>query len=273
MKFIRLYIFILLTLVAYSGNSQCLDVSHQIGSLQVGETIVTVTSENYVFSQPTIYCDTQLPYWIGINNSFQSGSGSYTFQFIPPIEIAYLDLYAVNNSTSLQIKEEIEVLVNSLHYSFDANLESQNDCDELIQITSEGNLSCSDTSGEGCGALNIPVVGTIESLTVMNHNIAGASGGSFFQLRICESLNVISPKQSFLKVHPNPVIGSNIYFSHNLENASVTIHNITGQELLRINGFSGNQIQIDKLGLRTGVYFLQTLDSGNEKAAIRIMIP
>lgn len=69
-------------------------------------------------------------------------------------------------------------------------------------------------------------------------------------------------KNITISIHPNPVSTStNIHFSKSVQNATLKITNVKGQEIKTISSVFGNSIEMDRENLSNGIYIIQLIQN------------
>ena len=142
-----------ITIACIDSNAQCTtQVTHTSGTTTIGCTDVTVTQSGTV-DVNSVYCASTFPYFIGYNYGTQSGTGSYTFTFSPPISSATLNVSGLSESGL--IYEEVHLYVNGAHYAI-PSAGTSNGCDAMAVLTANGDIgACSQcgVSGWACADL------------------------------------------------------------------------------------------------------------------------
>jgi len=87
------------------------------------------------------------------------------------------------------------------------------------------------------------------------------------------SINSQQDIKNYLNVFPNPFsVSTTMLLSKPLQNASLTMYNILGDEVKHMQNLNGSEIQITRDGLKNGLYFYNLIDSkglvGNGKLII-----
>jgi hypothetical protein len=182
---LRVYVFILSFIQLNQSYSQCSNiVTHYNGNDTINGVAITVSSSGTVDTN-TVYCPgITEPYFIGYNyTTNSSSSGSYTFDFSPPINLATLSFSGI--SIGPGYKEIVVLYVNGSHYEIPSAGVS-NGCDQLAVLTPFGNIeACPGCAGSGWSETTI--IGPISSLTVLDSAILGGGYGAIFSLSICNS--------------------------------------------------------------------------------------
>lgn len=151
-------------------------ISHTSGTVSVGCTSVTVTSDGSVGSLG--YC-TEIPYWIG---AF-SISGSYTFTFSPPVFGVTLGLTAINNQPGSPLaEEEVRIEINGIPYPITMP-GTPGECFTPAIITPTGAIGAVTGEVGAWDSLNINT--TISTLKVEDVIFAGGPNGVIFSLFFC----------------------------------------------------------------------------------------
>jgi hypothetical protein len=155
-------------------------VSHLSASMMVNGVNVTVSQAGIVTSN-TVYCPATAPYHIGYDYATSTdGTGSYSFNFSPPVSALTLNFSGISNVTGGS--EEVRVFRNGQHFPI-SSAGVYNSCDKLAVLTSQGNIAgCLQCAVSGWNGTTIN--GPIFSLKVENTVISGQSGGSIFSLFI-----------------------------------------------------------------------------------------
>ena len=178
MRLLRYYsLFFPLACFSSQMRGQCTtQVNHTSGTLTVGCTEVTVTSEGSVGNLN--YC-AEFPYWIGAG----SNTGSYIFTFSPPVTGVSLGLTAINNQPTS--KEEIRFEINGVFYPITVP-GTPGFCFTPAVITPTGTVGA--MSGQVGAWGNMDINTTISTLKVENVILlAGSPNGSVFSLFICSA--------------------------------------------------------------------------------------
>jgi len=189
------------------------------------------------------------PYFVGYNSQLGSGSGSFTFNFNPPVDSVTLNFSGMDgDSTSM---EEIHLFVNGIHYAI-PSAGISNTCDALAILTPAGDIAaCNPCYGSGWRGTNIP--GVVNSLTVLDTVLRGTPNGALFSIYFCNYLTDIIPlyQEKDLKVYPNPV-NEILTIESKLADAEMKIFDVLGNEIKK--EIITERTQIDVGGLSNGLY-------------------
>ncbi len=177
----RILFLVAITITFLDASAQCTtQVTHTSGTTTIGCTDVTVTQSGMV-DVNSVYCASTFPYFIGYNYGTQSGTGSYTFTFSPPINSATLNVSGLSESGL--IYEEVHLYVNGAHYAI-PSAGTSNGCDAMAVLTANGDIgACSQCGVSGWNGTNI--TGPISTLTVMDTVFYDQPNGGIFSLFIC----------------------------------------------------------------------------------------
>lgn len=175
-------LFLVFIASVHSLSAQCMrQVTNLSGTTTINGVAVTVTSSGKVWSS-NFYCSETLPYFIGVNSGAISGTGSYSFNFSPPIDSLKLNFSGISVGTNAY--EVVVLKKNAVHYSI-PQVGVQNICDDLAVLTASGDI-------EACPGCNLSgwkgtiVQGPISSLQVIDSVLPAipGAGGSLFSLFI-----------------------------------------------------------------------------------------
>jgi len=136
------------------------------------------------FFVPT-YCGTipDMLYWVGRSNLGTTGTGSFLFNFVPPVDMVTLNFAGLDSDGSSN-HEVIKLEVNNIHYPI-PNIGDKH-CDYLAALNSDGNIvSASNVLSDSHGWTGTEINGPISSLRVTNEMI-GNTGGVIFSIAICD---------------------------------------------------------------------------------------
>ena len=238
-----------------SLSGQCTyQVTHLAGTMDLNGVEVTVTSEGFVDSNSG-YCVNTLPYFIGYSYSLgYSGTGSYSFNFSPPVSELTLNFSGLSKSAGHE--EEVHLFVNGNHYAI-PEAGTLNGCDPMAVLTTLGNITaCDNCSVSGWMGTTVP--GPIYSLMVMDTVYEGNPAGSIFSLFICDSISVnINENSNQANYHfsPSPFVDqTTLNFRAAKQKVTLTLYNLSGQLIRKIDNISGNQVTIQRDGLPSGIY-------------------
>jgi hypothetical protein len=251
------------------GHSQCLNkVQNLSGTSVVNDIAVTVTpTSGYVGSNSN--CNSASPYYIG--GAIGNGSGGYTFNFSPSITSASLNFAGLSQGGVNT--EEIQLFVNGSHYPI-PTLGVSNDCDEMAVLTSSGNIRAC-TNCDLSGWSNTIINGPITSITVLCVTISGNCGGATFSMFICNSTldtNENDPIYNF-QISQNPFSNeTNLHCDKPLNNASLDIYTLLGQNVNHIDNISGDEIKIFRNNLSNGLYLMTLIEGGKSIYNSKIII-
>jgi hypothetical protein len=233
--------------------AQCaVQVLHTSGTQVYGGTAVTVTQSGLV-DVNNVYCADTRPFMIGYEAGFGSGTGAYHFTFDPPLDSARLNVSGVSGSFGHQ--EEVWLYVNGAHYAIPEPGSPQG-CDPMAVLTPNGNIGpCINCTVSGWGGTVIP--GPITTFTVLDTVLSGTPAGAIFSLFMCAQLSTGVPELEQplpLVVYPDPVVDQLALQSGTAVVQNVSISDMSGREVLRMDGpGSGN---IDVAHLLPGQYVL-----------------
>ncbi|MEO7175202.1 MAG: T9SS type A sorting domain-containing protein, partial [Saprospiraceae bacterium] len=83
----------------------------------------------------------------------------------------------------------------------------------------------------------------------------------------------LAKNQIDIKISPNPIYDkANIELGESLRNANCMIYNSLGQELKHITNIWGNQLQIDRVGLSAGHYYMHFRDKSGILGTQRFVV-
>lgn len=172
----------IILLGAASAMAQCssskIKIDHTSGTLSLGCTDVSVTSDGYAStftsSPPCLFG----PYRIG----FQDISGSYTFTFSVPVQEVTLDVHSLNNQPGLGV-EEMSIEVNGAFYPL-TSPGSPAYCGLQAIIWPPGTLRAP-VGPSTASSKDLIISGTIYSIRVANNVLENSPNGSVFSLYIC----------------------------------------------------------------------------------------
>ena len=171
---------VLITCISNSSYAQCTtshQVTHMSGSVVINGINVTVTSSGNVMNLTT-YCPETLPYLTGYAAGPGSGTGSFTFNFVPAVDSVRLNFSGLSNSGSSV--ERIILRKNGVHYAIPAP-GTANGCDALAVLTASGDV-------EGCVGCGVSgwkgtrIGGPISQMVVVDTVISGTPNGALFSL-------------------------------------------------------------------------------------------
>ena len=136
------------------------------------------------------------------------------------------------------------------------------------------------STGNGINIKTLNSTGTAYNNIVCTNNTAinAAMGLTNIQTTNCTSscLNLgVTDIQSnpIFKYYPNPFSDSiNITLSIDLENATITIFNTSGQEINKIKNCNGKSIKISRENIPNGIYFFQIINNNKIIATEKIII-
>lgn len=253
--------------------AQCTDqVTHLQGSQVIDGINVTVTSTG-IADEFWTYCAETFPYWVGADDngfcgSGNTGTGSYTFQFDPPIAGAVLN---VSGISLIGIHaEQMRLFVNGSHYAIAAPGSVQS-CDPLADLTPDGDIAgCANCGVSGWGGT--PVYGPITTLTVQDTVLSGSPGGAIFSLFICATgpMDVAGPMQEPVPVpYPNPAMDELFIDLGNVDPRNVMLFNAAGSSVPFDATVAGGRLVVSTSGLPRGLYALQ---AGHGEALHRIVL-
>ncbi len=163
-------------LVPQYSWSQCdgLQVNHLSGVAQVGCTEVTVTSQGSVGN---LFECNEGPYWIG-----PTATGSYTFEFSPPIAGVKFDISSINYLFGQW--EEVAFYINGSFYPLTDPGQADTDCQVSdAEVTAGGRLGACYICVANCDDLTITE--NISSITVEDIHLYGSPLGVIFSMFIC----------------------------------------------------------------------------------------
>jgi ligand-binding sensor domain-containing protein len=119
------------------------------------------------------------------------------------------------------------------------------------------------------------IVGNIWSLAASDSSIfAGTEPGGLWMFPLSEIVGNKEIGNNYdFTIIPNPFTNSSILkLSKPLQNATLTIYNILGNEVNRLQNLKGSEIQITRKDLKSGMYFFRLMDKngfvGNGKLLI-----
>ncbi|HEX8561953.1 MAG TPA: hypothetical protein VF676_03130 [Flavobacterium sp.] len=262
MKHVFLLIFVLNGLIAIG---QCSDQVFGVdGTFPVSNTSVTVSSSGLVGTYLD-WCSSTLPYLIGSQDGTSAATGTYTFNFDPPVSAATLNLGAITNSTLPAVAEEVRLVVNGVHYSI-PSAGVLNECEPLATLTPEGNIA-------GYGGWNgTTIQGPIQSLSITNHVLQGNPGGSVFSLFICDELalpNINTTDFSiFFDVSSNQL---RLKKSTSLDEVEILCYNLQGEIIKKVQHMSGDELSFE-LNWPKGVYLLKISEHGRFTGVKKIAV-
>lgn len=174
-----LSLFQAVTAIGQQCVSSKIKLQHLSGTLSVGCTDVTVTSDGDVasgtFGSP---CFTYGPYQIG----GQTTSGSYIFTFSVPVQEVTIDIHALHNNEPTSF-EEMSVEVNGVFYPL-TSAGTPDGCNLPAVLWPSGTIRAP-IGNSYASSKDIIISETIYSIKVSNNIFAGTPGGSAFNLYIC----------------------------------------------------------------------------------------
>lgn len=225
----------------------------------VNGVMVSVTSSGLVETN-SLYCNATRPFTVGYNalNITPSGTGSYTFNFSPPIPAAMLNFSGLSNSANGL--EEIRLFVNGTHYQIPSV--GAPGCDSLAVLTPLGNMvACAGCVLSGWNGTQIN--GPISSITVMDTLIFGSSGGAIFSIFICDSIlsdtDQMAVKPNY-KLFPNPFsVQTTLQTDLPFKNATLLVYNAFGQPVKAVKNISGQSFTLSRDDLSKGLYLLRLM--------------
>jgi hypothetical protein len=252
-------------------RAQCGDqVSHLSGTQTVGLAQVTVSSTGTVDANDT-YCLETFPYFIGYSyGSGTSATGSYTFQFNPPIDSAMLNVSGTSQ-TNADI-EEVWLYVNGAHYAIPEPGVPQT-CDAMAVLTAEGNIAaCANCSVSGWGGTVIP--GPISTLTVQDTVLSGIPAGSIFSLFICAQhgsgwLDTAGDPSG--SPYPNPATDAVFVKLPGAHAADVSLFDASGRCVMTGTNAQAGIVRVSTAALPDGVYTLR-VRQGDALTAHRVVV-
>jgi hypothetical protein len=242
---------------------------------QVGTPQKTVI--NSAYSSPNvIITDTINPYpandtSVFIFNVIDHGGYAYAFT-------AELSGYYKVNSDTLKDYGMIEVSLDNGAYWFNITSDSCINCfpDEIDWFTPKPILTGNsdgwvniriDLSGLGafCGVNYGDTI--IYKFTFISDSIVDTLDGlAFDDIQFCDGWEGVNENtdNNFIDIYPNPA-SEKIFLSRktNILNESVKIYSHIGNLILEDNHFEGNSIDIKKLNLANGIYFIEYYDTKN----------
>lgn len=252
------------------AHAQCDgQVTHLTGSLVVTGIDVTVTSSGVVDNN-SVYCPETLPYFIGYEYGMgTSGTGSYTFTFVPPIANAVFNISGLSNDVTNH--EEVWVYVNGGHYAIPV-AGSPQICDPMALLTADGNIApCTNCGVSGWGYTIVP--GPIATLTIMDTVFIGNPAGSIFSLFICPNgkpTGIWEEGAPLPGPYPNPASGE---FTVQLRDANSTVRlfDPIGREVAVVVKREGLLVGMDVSSLTDGIYTVEVLD-GSSRTTHRLVL-
>lgn len=134
----------------------------------------------------------------------------------------------------------------------------------LVKIDEEMNYLWSQTYGGTSGDVCYKMESTNDGGCVLVGwtDSYGAGNKDYYLVKTDQDGLVVGQKDieavnSDNSIYPNPFKSSTkLSLSQYQENMSISIYSFTGQEVLRIEGISGNEIMIERQNLSCGIYFI-----------------
>ena len=136
------------------------------------------------------------------------------------------------------------------------------------------------STGNGINIKTSNATGTAYNNIVCNNNTATNAGQGLTNIQTvnctssCLNLGLANnPSNSIFKYYPNPFNdATTITSSLELQNATITIFNISGQEIHKIRNINGNIFTINRDNISNGVYFFQISNDSKIIATEKIII-
>jgi hypothetical protein len=254
-----------------NASAQCDDqVTYTAGTQTLGFTQVAVSSYGTV-DVNSQYCTETFPYFIGYTYSDNtSGTGSYSFQFDPPIDSARFNVSGI--SLDAANEEEIWLFVNGAHYAI-PEPGSPQVCDPMAILTPEGNIEgCQNCSVSGWGGTVIP--GPITTLTIMDSVILGQPAGSIFSLFICaqHGTGMVDAFGALrTSPYPNPATEAVFIDLPDARSANVSLFDGGGRQLAVNITIVGHTVRLNTAGLPKGLYGIR-VQRGEHVAMHRVAV-
>lgn len=233
-------------------------VTHLSGEEELNGISITVTSDGLV-DQNSGYCLQTLPYMIGYNYTLnEHGTGSYTYQFSPPVSMLTLDFSGISiSSVGDGHIEEIQLYVNGAHYDI-PSVGTLNGCDPLAVLTPEGNIrACEECPLSGW--LGTTIEGPISTLRVTDSVLVGLPGGTIYSLYICDSLTTgigDGADMAHYTFSPSAMTHqATLKFPDTYHNVSFSLYTISGACIRTMHNITDGTLTLTKEGLPAGLYF------------------
>lgn len=248
---------LVMALLLNGTRAQCDEqVTHLIGTQLVGVTSIAVSVTGTTDSDSG-YCTETFPYFIGYNYTTNtSATGSYTFQFNPPIDSATFNVSGISQDVSNA--EEVWLYVNGAHYTIPVPGLPQA-CDPMAVLTPNGDIAaCSNCSVSGWGGTTIP--GPITTLTVLDTVLMGMPAGSIFSLFICADHGTGAQDATTMQhasPYPNPARDVLFIDLRDVLNTHVRLFDASGRRVAITTSVVANRMSIFTAGLPSGIYALQ----------------
>lgn len=253
------------------ASAQCANqVFNTSGTSVVNGTAITVTSSGTV--DILNYCSgVTNPYFIGYSLSLaSSGTGSYTFNFSPPVNGVTINFGGTSDTPPHY--EEVKLYVNGQHYAMTA-VGSANPCEPLAVLTPAGDLAgCSACGVSGWSGTSIN--GVISTLEVLDTVLSGDPAGTVFSLFICDTAStpVIGlPQQEEPLIYQDASTGSIIIHHLPLSVSVISIYDSSGQLVMKKKVDNQQSAKINISNYSPGLYFVRVV-SGSKTVHKKIVI-
>ena len=250
-------------------------VTHLEGEMDVNGVMITVTTEGAV-DQNSGYCLQTLPYFIGYNYALnEHATGSYTFNFSPPVSMVTLNFSGISvSSVGDGHIEEVQLYINGSHYAI-PNPGALNGCDPMAVLTPEGNIrACEECTLSGWSGTTIE--GPISSLKVTDSVLIGLPGGTIFSLFICDSIATGISDGSDMAHYtfsPSPMTTeATLVFPNVYGNATFSLYAPNGVCVRQINNVTEGKLTLTRDELPAGLYFYMVQSDNSIITTGKIMI-
>lgn len=243
-------------LISYAQTP--VQITHTDGELDINGITVAVSSDGTV-DVNTGYCINTSPYFIGYNYALnESGTGSYTFNFSPPVTKVMLHFSGISHSSiDIVHLEEIQLYLNGSHYAIPEPGE-WNECDDMAILTDEGNIrACLECAVSGW--MGTTIEGSISTLRVLDTLYSGMPAGTIFSLFIFDSiangLNGPTANREYL-ITPNPVTEKAVLtLSPNMGPVTFMLYTSNGDCVRTAGNITSGEWTLWREGLPAGLYF------------------
>lgn len=198
-------------------------------------------------------------HFIGYNYTLnESGTGSYTFEFSPPVSKVTLNFSGISHSSvDIEHIEEVWLFVNGTHYAIPEPGE-WNECDDMAVLTVEGNIRACDECAVS-GWMGTTIEGSISTLKVLDTVYSGQPAGSIFSLFIYDSIaNELTDwtgSKAFL-ITPNPMTDrATLVLDPAMGPLSFRLYTTNGECVKSAHGIDIGEWTLWREGLPAGLYF------------------